>query len=197
MYDRVLELARPSRETRVFDVGTTPDVDISYANFFERWYPYTDQITVCSIEDCSALEDTFEGLRFRQIEGHRLPAADREFDLAVAFAVLEHVGKHASQQNFLGELARVAREFIIYTPYRYFPVEMHTLQPIVHWLPTPWYRTIWRRCGLKFWADEKNLNLLSLRQIRRILPRSGRTHVTLVSFCGVPSNIEVHWRQEA
>ena len=67
--------------------------------------------------------------------GDRLPFDDGEFDLAVSFAVLEHVGSTAQQRRFIGELARVAPAFIAYTPYRYFPVEMHTLLPLLHWLP--------------------------------------------------------------
>jgi hypothetical protein len=136
MYQRVLRLGQLSPETRVLDVGTTPDLDLPYNNFFERWYPHTDRLTACSVEDCSHLERRFPGLTFRLIEGETLPFRDQEFDLAVSFAVLEHVGAETHQRHFLSELARVARAFIAYTPYRYFPVEMHTLLPFVHWLPT-------------------------------------------------------------
>src|SRR5262245_47928098 len=97
MYRRVLDFARPGRETRIVDVGATPDLGIAYGNFFERWYPHPDRVTVCSTEDCSALERAFPGLRFRLIRGDRLPFDDREFDLAVSFAVLEHVGSTAQQ----------------------------------------------------------------------------------------------------
>ena len=135
MYANVLTLAAPGRESRVLDVGVTPDVDIPYNNFFERWYPHPDRITVCSIEDCSNLETHFPGLTFRRVEGRNLPFRDGEFDLAVSFAVLEHVGMRPDQQHFLSELARVANEFVAYTPYRYFPVEMHTFFPFLHWLP--------------------------------------------------------------
>jgi hypothetical protein len=40
MYARVLALAQPSSETRILDVGTTPDLAIPYNNFFERWYRF-------------------------------------------------------------------------------------------------------------------------------------------------------------
>ena len=85
-----------------------------------------------------------------------LPFHDGEFDAAVSFAVLEHVGSEPRQRHFLSELARVASAFVVYTPYRYFPVEMHTFLPFTHWLPAPWYRAMWSRLGLKFWADEQN-----------------------------------------
>ena len=38
MFERVLDLAKPGRESRVLDVGVTPDLTIAYNNFFERWY---------------------------------------------------------------------------------------------------------------------------------------------------------------
>jgi hypothetical protein len=134
--------------------GVTPDLEIPYNNFFERWYPHPDRLTACSIEDCTVLERVFPGLTFRLTKGDRLPFGDREFDLAVSFAVVEHVGSRERQRQFVSELARVARSFVLYTPNRYFPVEMHTLLPLTHWLPTTCYRPLWRRLGLAFWGDE-------------------------------------------
>jgi hypothetical protein len=194
MYERVLAMTGAGAATTILDVGTTPDLLIPYNNFFERWYPHKDKVTACSVEDCSNLEGVFPGLRFRRISGARLPCADREFDLALSFAVLEHVGSEAEQRAFLQELARGARQFVAYTPYRGFPVEMHTLLPLTHWLPTRWYRALWRTMGMAFWADEKNLNLLTVRGLRRILPAHGQSRIRLLRTLGWPSNLELHWR---
>src|SRR2546425_2729266 len=112
MYERVMGLLRPTPESRILDVGTTPDLDVPYNNFFERWYPHREGLTACSIEDCSNLERHFVGVRFCLIEGEDLPFRDREFDAAVSFAVLEHVGAESRQRHFLGELARVASAFV-------------------------------------------------------------------------------------
>jgi len=195
MYERVVGLIRPSRESRILDVGTTPDLDIPYNNFFERWYPYPDRLTACSIEDCSNLERHFVGLKFRLIEEGDLPFDDGEFDAAVSFAVLEHVGSEARQRHFLSELARVAGAFVVYTPYRYFPVEMHTFLPFTHWLPASWYRAVWSRLGLTFWAREENLNLLSIRAANRLLPSFGHAAIRLIRVLGWPANIEIHWQR--
>jgi hypothetical protein len=111
------------------------------------------------------------------IEGRNLPFREGEFDLAVSFAVLEHVGAEHDQRHFLSELARVANQFIVYTPYRYFPVEMHTFVPFLHWFPADIYRTAWRKAGLAFWADELNLNLLSVAAARRLLPLGELTKI--------------------
>ena len=190
MYARALRLVPPGAGSRILDVGATPDLTIAYNNFFERWYPHPSHITVCSVEDCSNLERAFPGLTFRRLEGIRLPFRDGEFDLAVSFAVLEHVGSRERQRAFLAECARVAGTAIVYAPYRFFPVEMHTLIPLTHWLPRPWHRALWKRLGLGFWADEANLNLLSVREVRGLLP-AGHARVGLLWSFGWPSNLEI------
>jgi hypothetical protein len=191
MYERVLRISPPGPGTRILDVGTTPDLDIAYNNFFERWYPKPSQITICSIEDCSNLERVFPGLTFRRLESERLPFRDREFDLAVSFAVLEHVGSGERQRTFLEECSRVAETAIVYAPYRYFPIEMHTLTPFLHWLPTAWYRALWKMLGLGFWAAEEHLNLVSLRDVRGLLPKDRPARVRLIWSFGWPSNVEI------
>jgi hypothetical protein len=193
MFGRFVELVRPGAQTRILDVGTTPDLEIRYNNFFERLYPHPARITACSMEDCSNLERAFPGLTFRRIEGRKLPAADREFDVAVSFAVLEHVGSRAQQREFIAEMARVADAFLLYAPYRYFPIEVHTFVPFLHWLPAPWYRAVLRRMGHGFWAEEANLNLMGLRELEPLLPAHGHARVRLLKTFGVPSNIEVYW----
>lgn len=196
MYERCLRLIAVQDTSRILDVGVTPDNVTSYNNFFERWYPHRDRLTICSIEDCSNLETCFPGVTFKRIEGRSLPFRDDEFDVAVSFAVLEHVGARAAQEDFLRELGRIAKQFVIYTPYRYFPIEMHTLMPFVHWLPGRLYRSIWKRLGLTFWADERNLNLLTVSEVRKLLPPDGASRVRLLWTCGWPSNLEVHWRRD-
>jgi Methyltransferase domain len=195
MYQRVIEIAKPTRLMRIVDVGTTPDLHLPYNNFFERWFPHTDRLAACSIEDCSNLEASFPGLAFTRIAGDNLPYRDGQFDLALSFAVLEHVGSAEKQRHFLAELARIARAFIVFTPYRYFPVEMHTLLPLLHWLPVERHRAILKALGMTFWADEKNLNLVSLASLQCLLPPTGDADVRLLWSLGWPSNIEIYWRR--
>jgi len=91
--------------------------------------------------------------------------------------VLEHVGARERQTRFLREAWRASRKGIfITTPNRWFPVEFHTVLPLLHWLPPARYRTILAQIGQEFFAREDNLNLLS----RRVL-------ADLASAAGVPN----------
>jgi len=69
-------------------------------------------------------------------DGRELPFADGEFDRGFSNAVVEHVaGGRDGQRLFVHELCRVARRVFVTTPNRWFPLEVHTLLPFVHWLP--------------------------------------------------------------
>lgn len=195
MYERLLRHLPLDPERSVLDVGTTPDLELPYNNFFERWYPYPGRVTACSVEDCSNLEAAFPGLSFVKVSDDRLPFRDRQFDAALSFAVLEHVGAREAQRQHLAELARVASTFVAYTPYRFCPVEFHTLLPLTHWLPAGVHRPLWRAMGMAFWADERNLNLVGLRDIRAMLPRGGAASVRVLWTLGCPANLEIVWRR--
>ena len=59
--------------------------------------------------------------------------------------------------------------FVITTPNRFHPIEFHTKFPLIHWLPKFIYRKILLFFGVNFHADEKNLNLLSVKDLKRML----------------------------
>jgi len=44
-------------------------------------------------------------------------------------------GGRGGQRAFVHELCRVSRRVFVTTPNRWFPIEVHTLLPLVHWLP--------------------------------------------------------------
>jgi ubiquinone/menaquinone biosynthesis C-methylase UbiE len=121
-----------------------------------------------------------------------LPFGDRTFDFVHSSAVFEHVGNREKQVQFLRELWRVARKgMFVTTPNRWFPIEFHTVLPLVHWLPTPVYRKIFSALGRDFFADVENLNLISRRGLARAAVRAGidRFQITTVSLFGWPTNL--------
>jgi SAM-dependent methyltransferase len=180
---------RPGPEDDVLDVGVTPDRTLPDSNAFEQFYPYTGRITATSVEDASVLEKTFPGLTFVQTSGATLPFEDRTFAVAYSSAVLEHVGDRAAQQAFVREIMRVADGFFIAVPNRWFPLEMHTLLPVLHWLPKPWHRWLLARLGRSFWAQEANLNLLGARELRSLFPAGVPVRIHRHRTLGMTSNL--------
>ena len=90
-------------------------------------------------------------------------------DLIISSATIEHVGSTQNQINMVNNLIKLSKKiFVFTTPNRYYPLEFHTKFPFIHWLPKKIYRTILTFLGLNFFADEKNLNLLSENDIRKI-----------------------------
>lgn len=161
MYQRFLDAGGPRATDSILDVGVTSDRTYASSNYLEAWYPHKQQITAVGLDDAAFLEDQFPGLRFVRADAKALPFDDDSFDVVHSSAVIEHVGSRLEQSRFLAELFRVARRSVcITTPNRWFPVEVHTGVPLLHWLPPGTYRPLIRRLGLGFFADENNLNLL-------------------------------------
>jgi methyltransferase family protein len=190
MFARFLDVMRPGSDCRVLDLGVTDDRANTESNFFEQWYPYPDRLVCAGVEDASHLEQQHPGVRFQRIEPHRpLPFADGEFDIVFSNAVVEHAGTRAEQAFFLAEALRVSTRFFITTPNRWFPVEMHTALPLLHYLPAPLYRRVLSAIGEDYWAAEEHLNLLDAASFRALFPSSHRVEVTGVRLGGVVSNL--------
>ena len=133
-----LDLLAPGPETTVVDVGVTdaPFGDGSTDNFFEAMYPWPERITAVGHTELDRFAAAFPSVRSVRADGRELPFADGEFDLGFSNAVVEHVaGGRDGQRRFVHELCRVARRVYVTTPNRWFPLEVHTLRPFVHWLP--------------------------------------------------------------
>lgn len=170
MFQTFMKYAVPTRESSVLDVGVTPDNKMESNNFFEKMYPWTGNITMCTVEDAGNLELEFPGSRFVQNKpGEPLPFKTGQFDIVFCSAVLEHVGDKKAQRFFLRELIRVGKKVFLTTPNRWFPVEVHTVLPFIHWLPCRIHQKILRMIGKDFYAETGNLNLLSKRQLKRMI----------------------------
>jgi SAM-dependent methyltransferase len=175
-----LETMRPGPETSVVDVGvgdtgfsTEPGVAQTH-NFFEAMYPWPEQITAVSDVPLPRFAEVFPMVRCVQADGRDLPFRDDAFDIAFSNAVLEHVGGRDEQRRFVHELCRVARRVFISTPNRWFPVDTHTLLPLVHWLPRGARDAIFRALGQGRWT---HVNLVSSRQLVRLFPADVRVTV--------------------
>jgi SAM-dependent methyltransferase len=133
-----LELLDPGPGSTVVDVGVTnaPFGRGSSDNFFEALYPWPERVTGVGPTELDTFAAAFPRVRAVRADGRELPFADGEFDFGFSNAVVEHVaGGRDGQRRFVHELCRVSRRVFVTTPNRWFPLEVHTLLPLVHWLP--------------------------------------------------------------
>jgi hypothetical protein len=192
MFARFVDEAALRDSDSVLDLGVTSDRTFASSNYLEAWCAHKERIVAAGLDDASFLERQYPGVRFVYADGVALPFADRAFDVVHSSAVLEHVGGRDRQAAYVLECARVARKAVfLTTPNRWFPIEFHTVLPLVHWLPKRAFRALMRRTNRAFFADEKNLDLLSRRELRSLtrgLPDFS-FRVASVALLGWPSNL--------
>jgi SAM-dependent methyltransferase len=189
MFGFFMERMQPTSSTLILDLGVTPDEKWPESNYFEKLYPFKQNIVAAGIEDASYLEKIYSGVRFAKITPGRLPFEDNQFDIVFCSAVLEHVGDSTAQRQFVAETLRVAKRFFFTTPNRKFPVEFHTFLPFVHWLPQATHQSVLRLVGMDFWAKTENLNLLTEQTFRELFPENATVEIDSFRLFGWPSNI--------
>lgn len=159
---------RPTARDAILDLGITADILTEADNYFEVLYPFPDKITGAGVEDLSKLKTIYPRMNVIQADGRNLPFNPHSFDIVFSGSVLEHVGSRDDQRRFVSEALRVGKRVFISTPNRYFPLEVHTGLPLLHYLPAHIYRKILRLLGMHFFAEEENLNLLSKRDFMKL-----------------------------
>lgn len=192
MYAVFLRASGIAPEDSVADIGVTSDRSYHHSNYFEAWYPHKARITAVGLDDASFLEQEYPGVKFVQADGRDLPFDDAAFDFVHCSAVIEHVGSRDMQARLLRELWRVARKGIfVTTPNRWFPIEFHTVLPVLHWLPASLFRKTLVLLNREFFAAEDNLNLLSSGSLAEAARVAGvdRFRVTSVGMLGWPTNL--------
>lgn len=198
MYEVMESMVPVDEMESILDVGVTSDRDCWYSNYFEQLTSAPERITAFSDQDASWMCDQWKGLKFVRGDARAMPFDDNSFDFVFSSAVVEHVGSRECQLLFLKECIRVARKHIfITTPNRWYPVEMHSGLPFLHWLPMPLFRAILRMIGQGELAKETNLNLLSLREFNALCNKLGVTdkEFRFIRFMGFRSNILLHIRK--
>lgn len=170
-----LDEMRPTAETSVLDVGVDEvgfggsggETGCGTHNLFEELYPWPERITALGLHGGDGFRLRYPRVRYVQGDACALPFADHSFDVYFSNAVIEHVGTEERQRAFVAEALRVAGRVFITTPNRWFPLEVHTRLPLVHWLPDRLEHRAYDLAG-KSWAKENHL--LSPTALRRLFP---------------------------
>jgi SAM-dependent methyltransferase len=175
-----LDELRPTPETTVLDVGVDEigfggvggEAGCGTHNFFEELYPWPERISALGLHDGAGFRAAYPHIDYVQGDACALPFPDDAFDVVFSNAVLEHVGAAERQRAFVSEALRVGGRVFITTPNRWFPVELHTRLPLVHWLPKPVAHRAYD-LARRPWAKQNHL--LGPSELRGLFP--GPVHV--------------------
>jgi len=173
----LLDELGPTPDTSVLDVGADAlgfgeGDGCGTLNFLEEMYPWPERITALGLHDGQGFLARYPNIRYVQGDACDLPFADGEFDVVFSNAVIEHVGARDRQRALVSEALRVGRRVFVTTPNRWFPVELHTRIPLVHWLPDRLSHPVYRALGKDFATEN---TLLTRRQLASLFP--GRVRI--------------------
>jgi SAM-dependent methyltransferase len=170
-----LDEMQPDPDTAVVDVGVDEigfgrqggQAGCGTHNFFEELYPWPARITAVGLHEGVGFREHRPEIAYVQADACTLPFEDKSFDLYFSNAVIEHVGGPDRQRKLVAEAVRVAQRAFITTPNRWFPIEVHTRLPFVHWLPPSAARRAYHLAGRAWAADNF---LLGPREFRELFP---------------------------
>jgi len=170
IYKHFARTMKPGPGDRILDVGASDDTGAD-SNILEQLYPHREQLTCASLSSGESIVAAYPGVHHVTIvPGQPLPFKANAFDIVYCSAVLEHAGPRKAQGDLIRELCRVAPRRYIAVPNRRFPIEHHTCLPLIHWLPSSWFRRLLRGTGYDLWSHEENLNYISAADICAIWP---------------------------
>lgn len=154
----------------MLDVGTTNDVQLKSSNILCNMLdviPIHKSLSNQAIKNkrfklCikKSITSTFSKREISQLKS----------DMVISSATIEHVGSFKNQILTLDNMIKFSKKYVVITtPNRFFPIEVHTKLPFIHWLPKNIFRKILLLLRIRYFADEKNLNLLNKKELNEIL----------------------------
>jgi SAM-dependent methyltransferase len=110
------------------------------------------------------------------------PLGNHSFDIVFCNSLIEHLVDWRSQCILADEVRRLAPNYFVQTPDKYFPIEPHFLTPFIHWLPKTARRHLIRNFSVwgllrrptQAYVDRtvEELRLLSKNEMRTLFPEA-------------------------
>jgi hypothetical protein len=176
----------------VLDVGTTEDDHNSSSNYliknlgnFKNYKSISDQQISTIFFSKTLKKSITDDFNQNEIENF-------QSDLVISNATIEHVGNFDDQIQMCKNIINLSKKyFVITTPNRFHPIEFHTKIPLIHWLPKKLHRQILKLMGLNFFAEQKNLNLLSEFDLKFIMKKLCQENYEIrsINFFFIKSNL--------
>ena len=170
MISLVKKYIKISKIKDLLDIGTTEDSSAGSSNIFCKML---NKIKIHkSISNQKITNKRFKSTIKKSITSKFSKEIIDTFksDLVLSSATIEHVGSLKNQITKVSNMISLSREYVVIsTPNRFYPIELHTKIPLLHWLPKTFFRKVLLLLNMKYFADEKNMNLLSKSDLKKIL----------------------------
>lgn len=185
----------------ILDVGTTEDKNFKSSNFIIKKIK-NKKIILKSISNQNIKLKIFDHKLKHSITKNldKKKIMRMSSDLIVSNATIEHVGSRKKQIQMIKNIIKLTKKvFIIITPNRYYPIDFHSKIPLIHWLPKKIHRWILRKIGMKDLSKEKNLNILSIKDIEsmmRLFNKNIDYKISYIKLLMIPSNIIIFGKKK-
>ena len=180
----------PSQSDRILDLGG------GKGRHFAQHLPELNRVCVAD-HNADALAFAKQRFGFETVlldATERLPFADQEFDIVFCSSVIEHVtgpkeeaialfkrdgqafreSAKEHQRRFAAEIGRIGKRYFVQTPYRFFPVEVHSWLPLLGYLPTHLQWAVMKITN-SFWPrrdSHPDWSLLTCDEMQRLFPEA-------------------------
>ncbi len=171
--------------------GQTTVLDMGGDAFNWMLLPSRPKLTILNIYDQA---NKAEWAEYVVGDACRTDFPSASFDVVFSNSVIEHVGGIERQRQFAAECMRCGRSFFVQTPNKWFPLDTHTLLPLVHWLPQKIFRKL-IPLSPRFvlfkpdpgdLEDFRNMRLLSKRDLEELFPEA---EIVKERFCGITKSL--------
>lgn len=171
---------QPNDQTRILDVGGNEFNWLLLPGLSQTSLP---QVTLLNI---ALPKDRTIQATWLIADGRHLPFKAAAFDIAYSNSVIEHLGSFENQHLLAQEIQRVASQYYVQTPNKWFPFEPHLLTPFIHWLPPRWRQRLIRNFTVWGWLTRPTpqrcrqlideICLLDKSQLQRLFPGAAIQH---------------------